>query len=54
MGDEVLYERRGVIGLVTMNRPRYRNASSNCLIASLEARIASALCPPKSCGAASR
>ena len=43
MGDEVLYERRGVIGLVTMNRPRYRNAQNSAMTYALDAAFTRAV-----------
>ncbi|MFI5889682.1 enoyl-CoA hydratase [Actinoplanes sp. NPDC051513] len=43
MGDEVLYERRGVVGLVTMNRPRYRNAQNSAMTYALDAAFTRAV-----------
>ncbi|WP_436535416.1 enoyl-CoA hydratase [Actinoplanes sp. HUAS TT8] len=36
MADEVLYERRGVVAVVTMNRPRYRNAQNSAMTYALD------------------
>ena len=36
MSDEVLYERRGALALVTMNRPRYRNAQNSAMTYALD------------------
>jgi enoyl-CoA hydratase len=43
MGDEVLYERRGVVGLVTMNRPRYRNAQNSAMTYALDSAFTRAV-----------
>ncbi|WP_433363885.1 enoyl-CoA hydratase [Actinoplanes sp. CA-142083] len=43
MGDEVLYERRGVVGLVKMNRPRYRNAQNSAMTYALDAAFTRAV-----------
>ncbi|GIF22812.1 enoyl-CoA hydratase [Actinoplanes tereljensis] len=36
MGDEVRYERRGALAVVTMNRPRYRNAQNSAMTYALD------------------
>lgn len=36
MSDEVLYERREAVALVTMNRPRYRNAQNSAMTYALD------------------
>jgi enoyl-CoA hydratase len=36
VSDEVLYERRGAVALVTMNRPRYRNAQNSAMTYALD------------------
>jgi enoyl-CoA hydratase len=37
MADEVLYERRGTTALITLNRPRYRNAQNSAMTYALDA-----------------
>jgi enoyl-CoA hydratase len=36
VSDEVLYERRGPVAVVTMNRPRYRNAQNSAMTYALD------------------
>jgi enoyl-CoA hydratase len=36
VSDEVLYQRRGPVALVTMNRPRYRNAQNSAMTYALD------------------
>ncbi|BEL08359.1 enoyl-CoA hydratase [Actinoplanes sichuanensis] len=36
MSDEVRYERRGPVAIVTMNRPRYRNAQNSAMTYALD------------------
>jgi enoyl-CoA hydratase len=36
LSDEVVYERRGPVALVTMNRPRYRNAQNSAMTYALD------------------
>ena len=43
MPDEVLYERRGALALVTMNRPRYRNAQNSAMTYALDAAFTRAV-----------
>ncbi|GAA2643411.1 enoyl-CoA hydratase [Paractinoplanes durhamensis] len=43
MADEVRYERRGVVALVTMNRPRYRNAQNSAMTYALDAAFTRAV-----------
>ena len=43
MTDVVLYERRGPVALVTMNRPRYRNAQNSALTYALDAAFTRAV-----------
>jgi len=43
MADEVLYERRGALAVVTMNRPRYRNAQNSAMTYALDAAFARAV-----------
>lgn len=43
MADEVLYERRGELAIVTMNRPRYRNAQNSAMTYALDAAFARAV-----------
>ena len=43
MPDEVLYERRGALGVVTMNRPRYRNAQNSAMTYALDAAFTRAV-----------
>ncbi|MFI5495216.1 enoyl-CoA hydratase [Actinoplanes sp. NPDC051859] len=43
MTDEVCYERRGAIALVTMNRPRYRNAQNSAMTYALDAAFTRAV-----------
>ena len=43
MADEVLYERRGATALVTMNRPRYRNAQNSAMTYALDAAFTRAV-----------
>ncbi|BCY13339.1 enoyl-CoA hydratase [Actinoplanes sp. L3-i22] len=43
MTDEVLYERRGVVAVVTMNRPRYRNAQNSAMTYALDSAFARAV-----------
>jgi enoyl-CoA hydratase len=40
--QHILYERRGPVGVVTLNRPRYRNAQSRLLLEELDAAFAAA------------
>lgn len=42
----VLYERRGVQGILTLNRPEKRNALSRALVAALGTRVAEAVADP--------
>ena len=39
MHEEVLYEVEGAVALVTLNRPRYRNAQSWKLLDALDAAL---------------
>ncbi|MBG0565056.1 enoyl-CoA hydratase [Actinoplanes aureus] len=43
MTDVVLYERRGPVALVTMNRPRYRNAQNSAMTYALDDAITRAV-----------
>jgi enoyl-CoA hydratase len=43
MADEVRYERRGPVALVTMNRPRYRNAQNSAMTYALDAAFTRAV-----------
>jgi enoyl-CoA hydratase len=43
MADEVRYERRGPVALVTMNRPRYRNAQNSAMTYALDAAFSRAV-----------
>src|SRR3954453_9427299 len=43
MPDEVLYERRGALAVVTMNRPRYRNAQNSAMTYALDAAFTRAV-----------
>ena len=43
MTDEVRYERKGPVGLVTMNRPRYRNAQNSAMTYALDAAFTRAV-----------
>jgi enoyl-CoA hydratase len=43
MADEVRYETRGAIALVTLNRPRYRNAQNSAMTYALDAAFARAV-----------
>jgi enoyl-CoA hydratase len=43
VSDEVRYERRGAVGLVTMNRPRYRNAQNSAMTYALDAAFTRAV-----------
>jgi enoyl-CoA hydratase len=43
MADEVLYERRGTTALVTLNRPRYRNAQNSAMTYALDAAFTAAI-----------
>ena len=43
MGDEVRYERRGALAMVTMNRPRYRNAQNSAMTYALDAAFTRAV-----------
>ncbi|WIN00426.1 enoyl-CoA hydratase [Actinoplanes oblitus] len=46
MSDEVLYERRGELARVTMNRPRYRNAQNSAMTYALDAAFSRAVDDP--------
>ena len=41
-GEPVRYERRGPVALVTLNRPRYRNAQNSAMTYALDAAFARA------------
>src|SRR3954468_14754407 len=43
MPDEVRYERRGTLAVVTMNRPRYRNAQNSAMTYALDAAFTRAV-----------
>jgi enoyl-CoA hydratase len=43
MADEVLYERRGRVALITLNRPRYANAQNSAMTYALDAAFARAV-----------
>src|SRR4051795_12732419 len=43
MPDEVLYQRRGTLAVVTMNRPRYRNAQNSAMTYALDAAFGRAV-----------
>jgi enoyl-CoA hydratase len=43
MADEVLYSRRDAVAVVTMNRPRYRNAQNSAMTYALDAAFARAV-----------
>jgi enoyl-CoA hydratase len=47
MADEVLYERRGGCAIVTMNRPRYRNAQNSAMTYALDAALTRAVDDPE-------
>ena len=36
MADEVLYSTRGAVALITLNRPRYRNAQNSAMTYALD------------------
>jgi hypothetical protein len=42
MADEVLYERRGHVALITLNRPEYANAQNSAMTHALDAAFARA------------
>src|SRR5580692_1728876 len=42
MADEVRYETRGAVALITLNRPRYRNAQNSAMTYALDAAFARA------------
>jgi alkylation response protein AidB-like acyl-CoA dehydrogenase len=42
MADEVLYDTRGSVALITLNRPRYRNAQNSAMTYALDAAFARA------------
>jgi enoyl-CoA hydratase len=44
---EVRYERRGKVAVVTMNRPRYRNAQNSAMTYALDAAFAAAVDDPQ-------
>ena len=43
MADEVLYERRGPVALITLNRPQYANAQNSAMTYALDAAFARAV-----------
>ena len=43
----VLYQRRGPVGLVTMNRPRYRNAQNSAMTYALDDAFTRAVDDPE-------
>src|SRR3974377_1584773 len=43
MADEVRYETRGAIALITLNRPEYRNAQNSAMTYALDAAFARAV-----------
>src|SRR5450756_2537559 len=43
MADEVRYDARGAVALITMNRPRYRNAQNSAMTYALDAAFARAV-----------
>src|ERR1700678_1022579 len=43
MADEVLYDTQGAIALITLNRPRYRNAQNSAMTYALDAAFARAV-----------
>ena len=43
MVDEVLYEQRGRVALITLNRPRYANAQNSAMTYALDAAFARAV-----------
>src|ERR1700746_2059833 len=43
MADEVLYERRGRVALITLNRPQYANAQNSAMTYALDAAFARAV-----------
>ena len=43
MADEVLYSTRGAVALITLNRPRYRNAQNSAMTYALDAAFARAV-----------
>src|SRR4249920_3410258 len=43
MADEVLYERRGRVALITLNRPEYANAQNSAMTYALDAAFARAV-----------
>jgi enoyl-CoA hydratase len=45
--EVVLYERRGPVALVTMNRPRYRNAQNSAMTYALDAAFSRAVDDPE-------
>ncbi|WP_328478080.1 enoyl-CoA hydratase [Actinoplanes sp. NBC_00393] len=47
MTDVVLYQRRGPVALVTMNRPRYRNAQNSAMTYALDDAFARAVDDPE-------
>jgi enoyl-CoA hydratase len=46
MSDEVLYETKGPVAVVTMNRPRYRNAQNSAMTYALDAAFTRAVDDP--------
>jgi enoyl-CoA hydratase len=43
MADEVLYSKQGTIALITLNRPKYRNAQNSAMTYALDAAFAKAV-----------
>src|SRR5438132_7390831 len=43
MADEVLYEQRGLVALITLNRPQYANAQNSAMTYALDAAFARAV-----------
>src|SRR5277367_4209793 len=43
MADEVRYETRGAVALITLNRPRYRNAQNSAMTYALDAAFTRAV-----------
>jgi enoyl-CoA hydratase len=43
MADEVLYSTRGAVAVITLNRPRYRNAQNSAMTYALDAAFARAV-----------
>ena len=45
MADEVLYDVRGRVAVITLNRPQYANAQNSAMTYALDAAVARAVVP---------